>query len=143
MALIDVFFDADAIIAGSASKTGAASVLLQLAEFKLINGITSEKVIEECQRNISQKLPDAIGVFNEIITNSLTIIENASGEACQSYKGMADDNDLIILTTAINFETKYFVTFNVKHFYPSTDVDIIIVKPSELIHIIRKKLSEF
>ena len=143
MPLIDVFFDADAIIAGSASKTGAASILLQLAEFKLINGITCKKVLEECRRNISKKLPGAMGAFDKIISNSITIIENASREDCRRYEGMADDKDLIILTSAINFEIKYFVTFNVKHFYPTPDVDISIVKPSELIHIIRKQLSDF
>ena len=39
----ELFFDSDALIAGSASPNGASFVLLQLSELGLIKGFTSKK----------------------------------------------------------------------------------------------------
>ncbi len=143
MPLMDVFFDSDVIIAGSVSSTGASSVLLQLCEYRLINGITCQQVYDECKRNIIKKIPEAIDVFEQIIHSSLSIMENAEISDCGKYSKMADEKDLIILISAIQMEVKYFVTFNVKHFYPHKSIPIKVVKPSELLHVIRDQLSEF
>ncbi len=141
MPLMDVFFDADAIIAGSASKTGASSILLQLSEFGLLNGVTCQQVLDECQRNILKKIPNAIDNFNLIVSNSLSVIENSN--YVNKYSEMADAKDLIILTLAIENDFKYFVTFNTKHYYPEESIGIKVVKPSELLHVIRNHLSDF
>ncbi len=57
MLLRKIFFDADALIAGSASQTGASFLLLQLCEIRILTGLTCLLVVEECRRNLRKKLP--------------------------------------------------------------------------------------
>ena len=47
-----VFIDADVLFAGSASANvnGASQVVLRMAEITLIEAITSEQVVTECER---------------------------------------------------------------------------------------------
>ncbi len=52
-----VFSDADALLAGSASTTGAAHLLLCLSELGVIKGTTSIQAKDEAQRNLSKKIP--------------------------------------------------------------------------------------
>ncbi|MBE2225274.1 MAG: PIN domain-containing protein, partial [Anaerolineae bacterium] len=47
-----VFVDANILIAGSASRTGASRVVLALAEFGMIQLIVSRQVLDETERNI-------------------------------------------------------------------------------------------
>jgi predicted nucleic acid-binding protein len=101
MASVSVFFDSDVLIAGSASKSGASHVLLQLSELKFINGLASERVIEECNRNLLKKLPDALEPFKKIIDCSITIVPDPTDQQCTMYKEMAHEKDRIILTAAI------------------------------------------
>ena len=84
-----VFFDSDALIAGSASRQGAAFILLQLAELGLIQGFASKKVIDECRKNLQIKLPASLPNFKQIISHSLTIVENPSQPETEKYKQMA------------------------------------------------------
>ena len=48
-----LFFDADALIAGSASTTGAAHILLHLSDLTLVEGLTSLQAKTEAARNLS------------------------------------------------------------------------------------------
>lgn len=54
-----VFIDADVLFAGSASSSehGASLVILKMAEITLIDAVASQQVIDEVERNLSQKLP--------------------------------------------------------------------------------------
>lgn len=63
-----VFADSSVIIAGAASRKGASHAVLMMAEIGLFELIISEQVVIECQRNLSKKLPAALPVFNELLT---------------------------------------------------------------------------
>ena len=138
---IKVFFDADVIIAGSASQTGASFLLLQLCELGLLNGITCNQVITECRRNIKKKLPQAEASFNKIIEYSLEIFNNPTNTDLEKYKNMAHQKDLPILTVALNFAADYLVSFNTKHFFPDTSLGLTVINPGELLKEIRSMLS--
>lgn len=140
--LLKTFFDAEAIIAGSASKSGASFILLQLCELNLLRGITCNQAIEECHRNIRAKLPQAMNMFKQIVSKSLQITENPTLAESVPYEGMAHKKDLSILVAAIKSQADFLVTFNTKHFHLTQEHLIKIIKPGELMHEIRRLLSE-
>jgi predicted nucleic acid-binding protein len=138
---IIVFFDADAVIAGSASRQGAAFLLLQLSELGLIKGFTSEKVVNECRKNLRDKLPDAQPVFEKIISHALAVIEDPSNEEADDYREMAHEKDLLILAAALRINAQFLVTFNTKHFYPAPELRLEVLQPGDLLKRIRAHLS--
>ena len=139
---LKLFFDSDTIIAGCASLTGASFILLQLCELGLIEGITSKQNLDECRRNIIQKLPQAEIRFEQVIKQALEIVENSREELCEKYENMADIKDIPILATAIESEAKYLVTFNTKHFYPVSSLNLTVCLPGEMLQKIRKILNK-
>ena len=76
MAIAKVFFDSDALMAGSASRKGAAYILLQLSELGLIHGFISQDVVYECRKNLQKKLPEALPTFEQIVSKALTVVES-------------------------------------------------------------------
>lgn len=141
-AVTKVFFDSDALMAGSASHRGAAYILLQLSELGLLNGFISQKVIDECLKNLHIKLPDAVPNFEQIISHAVTVLENPSGEESAKYGKMAHKKDLPILTAAIKIKAQFLVTFNTKDFYPNPELGVTVLEPGDLLERIRVRLSE-
>jgi len=137
-----VFFDSDALIAGSASKTGAANTLIQLSELNFIDGIISERVFDECSRNLQNKMPEALDPFKKIVSHSVKVVPDPTESDPLPYVGMAHEKDLIILASAIQYHAKYLVTFNNKHYFPASDIDIKIVQPGDLLSSIRSMMSD-
>jgi len=138
--LIKVFFDADVLIAGSASTTGASFLLLQLCELGLLKGLTNSQVIIECHRNIRKKIPQAEPAFNEIVKNSLEIFKELPNFDCENYKNMADEKDLPILISAILSNADYLITFNTKHYFPDSSIRLVVTNPGTLLQKIRNQL---
>ncbi|KAA3655880.1 MAG: PIN domain-containing protein [Calditrichaeota bacterium] len=139
---IIVFFDADALIAGSASREGASFILLHLSELGLIHGFTCQKVVEECHKNLLIKLPDAQPAFEKILTTALTITENPSKQEIMNYEKMADEKDLPILIAALKTNAQFLVTFNIKDFFPDPSLGLEVLKPGDLLKRIRTRLRE-
>jgi hypothetical protein len=71
-----LFFDADTLIAGSASQTGASFLLLQLCEIRILRGLTCRQVVAEFRRNLIKKLPQAEPIFDEIVKRALETKKN-------------------------------------------------------------------
>ena len=138
---LKIFFDADALIAGSASQTGASFLLLQLCEIKILRGLTCRQVVSECRRNLAKKLPQAIPIFDEIIKRALEIKKNPTLDEQKKYRHMAHPKDLPILTSAIKSRADYLITFNTKHFFPDRGHQLTILEPGEMLQKIRLMLS--
>jgi predicted nucleic acid-binding protein len=139
--LITVFFDSDALIAGSASREGAAFILLQLAELGMIKGFTSQQVVDECRKNLFAKLPDALPAFEKILTSAITILENPSGKETANFEKMAHIKDAPILTAALKMSAHFLVTFNTKHFNPDPELKLRVLRPGDLLKEIRARFS--
>lgn len=139
---LKVFFDADALIAGSASNTGASFVLLQLCELGMLHGITSHQVVSECVRNIQNKLPEALPYFEKIIQSAIEVVDDPSRSSLADFAKMAHEKDLPILVSAIDNGVGFLVTFNVKHYRVAPPCTVIICRPGELLSRIRSMLSE-
>jgi len=138
---VKVFFNSDALIAGSASTHGAAFLLLQLSELGLIQGFTSHTVIEECRKNLQKKLPDALPKFEKIISHTLKVVDNPARRQTAKYHKMAHEKDLPILGAALKTNAQFLVTFNTKDFYVEPELGLIILEPGELLKRIRLQLS--
>lgn len=136
-----VFFDADALIAGSASREGASFILLQLSELGLLNGLTCQQAVDECRKSLSIKLPDALPVFEQILSRALTVLGNPTEEEVSVYQKMAHRKDVPILTVAVTTGTRFLVTFNTKDFYPDHKLGLEVLTPGDLLKRIRARLS--
>jgi predicted nucleic acid-binding protein len=136
---ISIFCDADVLIAGAASTTGASHILLQLGELTLVKCVTSQYAINEVERNLSAKLPAAITPFRLIVKAAVTIVSPASSSLVHSMAGEAHPKDVPILAAAIASKADFLATFNVRHFYPRK-IPPLVRRPGELVAHIRRSL---
>ncbi|NOX63011.1 MAG: PIN domain-containing protein, partial [Chloroflexi bacterium] len=58
-----VFVDANVLIAGADSRSGASHAVLMLAEIGLLQLVTCRQVLDEAERNLRKKLPRALSNF--------------------------------------------------------------------------------
>lgn len=139
-----VFFDADVLIAGSASKThsSASYILLKLAELTLIEGIICPYVREEVERNLQAKLPRALPVFRVLMGTALKELPDPSVYLLKRWASRADPKDLPVLAAAVSSSCRYLATFNI-HDYPNPPESVKVVKPGELVRQLRELLAEF
>lgn len=135
-----VFFDADVLIAGSASTTGAAHILLHLSDLTLIEGITSLQAKAEATRNLQAKLPLALPAFRTIVEEALTIVSDPAAQDLKKFHGDSHPKDLPILVAAILHRCHYLVTFNVRHYRPDRK-RIAVLKPADLVEKLRGVLA--
>ena len=137
-----VFFDADTLIAGSASPSehSASLVLLRMAEITLVEGLTSQQVITECERNLSEKIPRALPSFQVLVNRCLKVVPNPSPIELLPYTGLADPKDLPILVAAVQAECPWLVSFNIKHYQPGHPA-VLTLQPGKLILRIRDLLT--
>jgi len=135
-----LFLDADVLVAGSASTTGASHIILQLSNLTIIEGITSKQAQIEAERNLIEKLPFAVPTFQQLLDVAVEIVDDPLHQNLQQFRGQANPKDLPILTAAIMNNCSYLVTFNVRHYYP-TSKDVIILRPGEFVERIRRVLA--
>ncbi len=138
-----IFFDADALIAGSApqSKKSASFILLQLSELTLIEGVYSSYVQEQAERNLKAKIPDALKTFEGILSTALTKVSDATRHNLEAFEKQAHKTDVPVLAAAVLSKSHYLVTFNVKHF-PKASEQIRVVQPGHLLRLLRENLAK-
>lgn len=130
-----VFFDADVIIAGSASSEGASHALLQVAELRLIEGWTTPRVLEEVRRNLWQKLPQALPIFDALWPHCLQISADAEHAALDRVAEYAHVKDRHVAAAALQIPTQWLVTFNGRHFYAPPG--LVVLRPQDAMHQLR------
>ena len=108
--ILRLFFDTDAILAGSASTRGAAHVLLRLAEIGIVDGITCAHVRDEALRNMARKLPRAGPLLEALLQDVLTVIPDVQGET----QDPVHEKDRPVWLAFQKSGARYLVTFNVR-----------------------------
>lgn len=136
---VGIFCDADVLIAGAASTTGASHILLRLAELTLVKCLTSQYAVNEAERNLSAKLPAALAPFQLILKAAVTIVPPPSSSAIRSVTGQARAKDVPILAAAVANEADFLATFNVRHFHPRK-LAPLIRRPGEVVAHVRRSL---
>ena len=135
-----LFVDADVLIAASASTKGASHVLLQLSDLTIIECVVSEQVIVEAERNLKDKLPQALPAFRLLVASAVEQVEDPDQSQTQPLVGQAEAKDLSILAAALSNGCQYLVTFNVRHYRPLADT-ITVLRPGEFLLKLREQLS--
>ena len=137
-----VFVDADVLFAGSASPSdhGASLMVLRLAEITLIEALTSEQVIVEAERNLAEKLPQALPMFRLLVSRCLRVVPDPQPADILPYAGLAHAEDLPILVAAMREHCTLVVTFNLRHFSPGHPA-VTILRPGEFVLHVRGLLA--
>lgn len=138
-----VFLDADVIFAGSASpqEHSASHVVLLMGEITLLDCITSQQAVTEVERNLSQKLPAKLPEFRLLVSRCLRIVEDPTLQELSTYLGQADPKDLPLLAAALREQADYFISFNVRHYFPTNNT-IIVQRPGEFLRVVRQQLVQ-
>jgi predicted nucleic acid-binding protein len=118
-----VFLDTSALLAGLGSSTGASNTILALAEAGLLALVVSEQVLVEAERNLREKLPQAVPEYERFLAACpLEEVAAPSVEEVVSARGIIHLKDASILAAAKNARVDYLVTLNRKHFLDDPEV---------------------
>ena len=139
---LKVCVDADVIFAGAAAPTeqGASHVVLQMGEITLIECVSSEQAVKEVERNLANKIPAKLPEFHLLVRRSLHIVGDPQPGDLAAYKGQADPKDLPILVAAMKEGCSHLLTFNVRHFTP-TSPKITVQPPNGFLLTVRSLLG--
>jgi predicted nucleic acid-binding protein len=137
-----IFIDADVLFAGAASPNehSASNLLLRMAELTLIEAITSTQVITEAERNLLDKIPNALPAFQMLVSRCLRVVEDQDPAEIAKYVGLANSEDLPILAAAVQEECSLLATFNTRHYQPGHP-SVSDLKPGDLVLRIRYLLA--
>jgi predicted nucleic acid-binding protein len=113
-----LLIDADVLVAGAFSTTGASHLILRLGEFSILQCIAPVQVREEAERNIRYKLPEAVHTFRALVDHALEIFPDPSIDDVDRFADQAHPEDVSILTSAVLNNCQYLITFNTRHYYP-------------------------
>ena len=134
-----LFLHTDVIIAGSASPDGASHALFQVAELRLLEAWTSPLVLTEVRRNLLQKLPRGLPIFEVLWPKSLQIGPDPSEQGMVRYADYAHAKDAHVVAAAIQAQADWLVTFNVRHFY--SPPGLIVLRPGDAVQRIRGSIG--
>ncbi|CUS03723.2 conserved protein of unknown function [Candidatus Promineifilum breve] len=135
-----LFFDANVIIAGSMSRGGASRALMMLAEAGMFRMVVSRQVLDEVERNLRNKLPQALPLMTELLGHiAPEIVDDPAEEAFERWLAHIEAKDAPILEAAIRAGVNYLVTLNSRDFTPQVASlsSLSIVSPSEMIERLR------
>lgn len=137
-----IYVDADVLLASCASPSAhsAGQVVLRLSEITLIDAVTSELALEECRRNLAEKLPDAMEAFELLRKRALDVMPAPSTDTVRRHAGRADWKDVPHLACALEHSCTYLVTYNTKDYAPGHP-DVQVVRPGELVRRVRERLT--
>lgn len=141
-AKLRIFVDADVLFAGAASPSehGASLLVLRMAEITLVEALTSEQVIVEAERNLAEKLPQALPAFRLIASRCLRVVPDPSPPDLEPHRGLADPADLPILVAALREGCPWLVTFNVRHYQPGHS-GVAVLRPGDFLLRVRDRLA--
>ena len=115
-----IFADANVLIAGADSRSGASNAVLLMAEIGLFKLAVSRLVLDEAERNLRKKLPRALPNFaRQMAQIELEILPLPSVEEVRQWEAIIDAKDAPILATAVSAQVDRFLTLNSKDFHAS------------------------
>jgi predicted nucleic acid-binding protein len=138
---LPVCVDADVLIAGLLSRTGASHAILVLGELGLLRLVLPEAGAAEVRRNLAAKLPEAAPLFEEFLRAVPLQIHRPRPHDRDRARDLADAKDVPILAAAIGAGARLLVTHNVRHFRSGQGVRV--VRPRTLIEEVRAWMGSF
>jgi predicted nucleic acid-binding protein len=139
-----IFLDSSVIIAACGSRSGANAVIV-MAEIGLFKVLISEQVIEECDRNITKKLPKALPILKQILSViNPEILPNPAIADVVKWETIIEPKDAPILAAALLARSDRLLSLNTKDFTPNVaqQSGLKLQTPSEFIQEIRSILTQ-
>jgi predicted nucleic acid-binding protein len=139
-----VFFDANVLIAGSASRGGASRAAMMMAEAGLFQMVVSRQVLDEAERNLRRKLPGGLPVLAEILGHvHLEIVNDPSPQSFARWLDYIEDKDAPIVEAAVSANIDYLLTLNSRDFTAdvATRSGLTILAPAQFVERIREIVS--
>jgi len=133
--------DADALVAGAFSTSGASHLILRLGELSILECVAPVQVREEAERNLRYKLPEALGTFHRLVEQVIRIVPDPPAEIVARFAGQAHPEDVSILTSAVLNECQYLLTFNTRHYFPTKDAPLVVLTPAKFMQRLRQAIS--
>ncbi len=140
-----VFVDANVLIAGSASRSGASRAIFALAEMGMIQLVVTRQILDETERNVRLKLPEILPVLAELLTYlNLQVLDDPEPDEYARWLPVIERKDAPILQAAVAVSADYFLTLNTRDFTPEVAAasKLSIQTPAEFIQNIRHILSQ-
>jgi predicted nucleic acid-binding protein len=141
-----IFIDASVIIAGSGSRVGASHAILALAELGLLRPVVCPYVVDEAERNIARKTPEALPRYIEMRANiPWEIIPDPPSDQVAMWIGIIVAKDAPVLAAAISARPHRLVTLDTKDFLDPPQIAVRsglhICTPGDLVREIRGILT--
>lgn len=136
-----IFADANVLIAGADSRTGASNAVLLMAEIGLFRLVVSRLILDEVERNLRKKLPRALPNFaRQMAQIELEIVPPPADEEVQRWVGVIEAKDAPILAAAVSAQVDRLLTLNSKDFTPEVAAKsgLHILSPGEFVQEIRE-----
>lgn len=140
-----VFVDSNVLIAGAGSRQGASRAVLMMAEIGLFQVLVSRWVLEECERNLRKKLPQALPVFAELlIAVEPEILADPTPQEIAQWQTIIEAKDAPILAAAIKANVDRLLTLNTKDFTPEVaqKSGLTIQTPGDFVQEVRQIVGQ-
>lgn len=134
-----VCVDADVLIAGLLSRSGASHAILVLGELGLLRLVLPEAAVAEVRRNLAAKLPETAPLFEDFLRTVAVEIHRPTAPERERAREFADAKDVPILAAAIGAGARLLVTHNIRHFRSGRGVRV--VRPRMLLEEVRAWMS--
>ena len=139
--MIKAFLDASVLFAASYSSTRASRELIRLAFQGKAQLAISEDVVEEAERNLAAKRPDALVVLHQMLDSVPFQTANPTPEDVQRAASYTVPKDAPIVAAAKHAQVDYLVTLDRRHLVDVAEVakrsGLKIVLPEEALRQIR------
>jgi predicted nucleic acid-binding protein len=140
-----VFVDANVLIAGADSTSGASNAVLKLAEVGLFQLVVSRQVLDEAERNLRKKLPRALPNFAaQMACLHLEIVPDPTPDETRPWEMIIEAKDAPILCAAVKASVNRFLTLNTRHFTPEVAAHsgLLIQTPAQLVAELRDLVTK-
>lgn len=138
---VAVCLDADVVIAGLFSASGASHAILVLAEIGLLRTIIPYAVIDEVRRNLREKLPEALSAFDTFLKAPFVGLHRPGAAEIRKARPLSHPKDVPVMAAAMGSGAALLVTHNTRHF-TSTET-LRVVRPRDLIEEVRAWMAQF
>lgn len=133
--------DADVVIAGLFSTTGASHAILVLAEIGLLRTVVPEAVVIEVRRNVKGKLPEALPAWEAFLKSGFVTVHRPHAADLRAAAPFAHAKDAPVMAAALGSGSTLLVTHNTRHF--TSTARVRVVRPRELIEEARAWMAGF
>jgi predicted nucleic acid-binding protein len=137
-----VFIDASVWIAAASSPTGGSSLVLEICTGRHFACLCSQRVLQEAQTNIRDKLPvEALVRFYRLLAAAEPgIVSPVAPDEEVQYGGIIAEKDAHVVAAAVRGGAAYLVTLDRKHLanveVRGAGLPIQILLPGEFIHLV-------